>query len=76
LNNHPQLQTLFSSKKSHGGDKHTVNVGSAFLWETYDQLHGAVYRQIIDFDAAGKSRLVITPGQSGDPHSPQYDDLM
>jgi penicillin amidase len=72
----PNLQNLFSRKVPHAGDKHTVNVGSTFLWETYDQLHGAIYRQIIDFSDAGKSRFITTPGQSGDPHSPHYDDLL
>jgi penicillin amidase len=71
-----QLKSLFSRKISHSGDKHTVNVGSAFDWDTYSQLHAAVYRQIIDFSDAGKSRFIVTPGQSGDPHSPHYDDLL
>jgi penicillin amidase len=70
------LQSMFSRKISHGGDKHTVNVGSTFLWETYDQLHGAIYRQITDFSDASKSRFIVTPGQSGDPRSTHYDDLL
>lgn len=71
-----KLRSLFSRKISHSGDKHTVNVGSTFLWETYDQLHGAVYRQITDFSDASRSRFIITPGQSGDPYSAHYDDLL
>jgi penicillin amidase len=71
-----KLQSLFSRKITHGGDKHTVNVGSAFLWETYNQLHGAIYRQIVDFADPAKSRFIVTPGQSGDPHSRHYDDLL
>jgi penicillin G amidase len=71
-----KLQTLFSRKVSHGGDRHTVNVGSTFLWETYDQLHAAVYRQVIDFSDASQSPFIITPGQSGGPQSPHYDDVL
>lgn len=67
---------MFSRKISHGGDKHTVNVGSIFLWETYDQLHGAIYRQITDFSDASQSRFIVTPGQSGDPSNTHYDDLL
>jgi penicillin amidase len=58
------------------GDRFTVNVGSTFRWETYDQLHGAIYRQIVDLSDLPASRFVIAPGQSGDPSNPHYDDLL
>ena len=72
----PQLRPLFSRSVPNGGDKFTVNVGSIFVWESYDQLHAAQYRQVVDFGDSRNSRFVVTPGQSGDPASPHYDDLL
>jgi penicillin amidase len=58
------------------GDRFTVNVGSAFEWETYEQHHGAVYRQIVDLSPGARSRFIIPLGQSGDARDPHYDDLL
>ncbi len=59
-----------------GGDKFTVNVASIFRWDEYNQLHSAQYRQIVDFNDLGNSRFMIAPGQSGNPYSRHYDDLL
>jgi penicillin G amidase len=37
---------------------------------------GATYRQIIDFADLDNSRVTSTPGQSGQPGSPFYDNLL
>jgi penicillin amidase len=72
----PQLKPVFSRSIPNGGDKFTVNVGSVFRWDEYNQLHSAQYRQIVDFSNIGASRFMIAPGQSGNPQSQHYDDLL
>ena len=37
---------------------------------------GATFRQIIDFEELDRSRVTNTPGQSMQPESPFYDDLL
>ena len=54
----------------------TVNVGATFQWDEYDQLNSAQYRQIVGYGALSNSRFMIAPGQSGNPQSPHYDDLL
>jgi penicillin amidase len=72
----PQLKPVFSRSIPNGGDKFTVNVASIFLWEDYNQSHAAMYRQVVDFADLENSRFIVAPGQSGDPESPHYDDLL
>jgi penicillin amidase len=72
----PQLKPIFSRSIPNGGDKFTVNVASVFLWDEYHQMHSAQYRQIVDFASLENSRVIIAPGQSGDPDSVHYDDLL
>jgi penicillin amidase len=72
----PQLKPVFSRSIPNGGDKFTVNVASVVRWDEYHQLHSAQYRQIVDFGNLDNSRFITAPGQSGDPKSPHYDDLL
>jgi penicillin G amidase len=72
----PQLKPVFSRSIPNGGDKFTVNVASVFKWDEYNQLHSAQYRQIVDHSAISNSRFMVAPGQSGNPQSPHYDDLL
>ncbi len=44
--------------------------------DSYDQVSGASYREILDTSDWDRSRVVNTPGQSGQPGSPHYSDLM
>jgi penicillin amidase len=37
---------------------------------------GAVYRLVTDFSDLDRSLAIIAPGQSGQPESPHYDDLL
>jgi penicillin amidase len=38
--------------------------------------HGSSYRQVIDVGDWDASRMTNSPGQSGDPRSPFYDNLL
>ena len=60
---------------SRPGDGYTVNAtgGGQNSWE---QLDGASYREILDTSDWDHSLAVNTPGQSGQPGSPHYSDLM
>lgn len=72
-----RLKEMFSRSIPNGGDKFTVNVASSFRkWEEYNQDHTAAYRQIVDFNRINNSRFINAPGQSGDPYSRHYDDLL
>lgn len=55
------------------GDAQTVNAtgGSRFR-----QSNGASYRQILDVADWDRSVMTNTPGESGDPSSPHYSDLL
>jgi penicillin amidase len=59
---------------SRGGDVNTPN--NTRHDENFRQVHGASYREV--FDLADWDRGVATsvPGQSGQPGSPHYDDLL
>ncbi|GAC1432394.1 MAG: penicillin acylase family protein [Thermoanaerobaculia bacterium] len=56
------------------GDGDTVN---ATGWRTpYTQAHGATFREVIDLGSWDRSLVINTPGQSGEPGSPHYADLL
>jgi penicillin amidase len=44
--------------------------------EKFEQIHGASYRQLFDLADWDKGLATSTPGQSGQPGSPHYDDLL
>jgi penicillin amidase len=56
-----------------GGDGNTVNAtsGARML-----QTHGASFREILDLSDWDKSVAVNVPGQSAQPGSPHYGDLL
>jgi penicillin G amidase len=55
-----------------GGDATTVNnTGSGFR-----QVHGASFRQVVDVADWDRSSMINVPGQSGQPGSPHYADLL
>ncbi len=56
-----------------GGDGLTPN---ATRGPGYSQSSGASYRHILDFEDWDRSVFTSTPGQSGQPGSPHYDDLL
>jgi penicillin amidase len=59
---------------SRPGDEYTVNAtGYGDSWE---QVSGASYREILDTSDWDQSVAINTPGQSGQPGSPHYSDLI
>ncbi len=57
------------------GDEYTVNA-TGFSGGSYEQTSGASYREIMDLSDWDKSVAVNTPGQSGQPGSPHYSNLL
>jgi penicillin amidase len=57
------------------GDEYTVNA-TGFPADSFDQVSGASYRQILDLADWDHSVAVNVPGQSGQPGSPHYSDLL
>lgn len=58
---------------SRSGDGNTVN---ATAGPTYRQTSGASFREIIDLGDFDNSVVINVPGQSADPRSPHYGDLL
>jgi penicillin amidase len=57
-----------------GGDGYTVH-NTGFRLSDFNQTGGASYREVIDLADFDRSRTLNSPGQSGDPTSPHYQDL-
>jgi penicillin G amidase len=57
------------------GDEYTVNA-TGYSGNSFDQVSGASYREIIDLSDWDHSVAVNVPGQSGQPASPHYSDLL
>jgi penicillin amidase len=57
------------------GDGETVGA-TAFHGDSFEQAVGASYRQILDLSDWNRSVAINAPGQSGDPWSPHYSDLL
>jgi penicillin amidase len=55
------------------GDTFTVNAGSG---PGFAQANGASYRQIVDLADWDRSVMTNVPGESGDPSSLHYSDLL
>ena len=78
---HPLDQTsgaanlLDASPVPRPGDDYTVNA-TGFGYKSFEQVSGASYREILDTSDWNKSVAINTPGQSGQPGSPHYSDLL
>lgn len=57
------------------GDNDTVH-RATFRKSDFRQISGASYRQVIDVSNWDNSRIQNTPGQSADPRSPYYQNLL
>ena len=57
------------------GDEYTVNA-TEYWGDSFEQISGASYREILDTSDWDQSLAVNTPGQSGQPGSPHYSDLL
>ena len=56
------------------GDANTVNATGG--GPNYTEGYGATYRQIIDVQNWDRSEMTNAPGESGNPGSRHYDDLV
>jgi penicillin amidase len=75
LDQQPGAKQLFDlGPLARPGDEYTPNATG--MGNSWDQISGASYRQIIDLSNWDRSWVVNTPGQSGQPGSPHYSDLM
>lgn len=54
----------------------TVVQATSFVSPSFDQVHGASYREIFDLSDWDRSVAVNVPGQSGQPGAKHYDDLL
>ena len=76
LDLHPGTQALFDlGPLPRPGDEYTVNA-TGTEGDSWEQASGASYREILDTSDWDRSVAVNTPGQSGQPGSPHYSDLM
>jgi penicillin amidase len=57
------------------GDSYTVN-NTSYAGENFDQLSGPSYREILDVGNWDESVVANVPGESGQPGSPHYSDLV
>ena len=57
------------------GDEYTINA-TGYPESSFDQTSGASYREILDLSDWDRSVAVNVPGQSGQPGSPHYSDLL
>lgn len=57
------------------GDSFTVNA-TEYFDDSFEQVSGASYREILDTSDWDQSLAVNTPGQSGEPASKHYSDLL
>jgi penicillin G amidase len=72
----PQAKSLFDRGPiPRPGDGTTVDA-TYFGGTSFDQLAGASYREIFDLSDWDNAVGVNVPGQSGQPGSPHYDDLL
>jgi penicillin amidase len=58
-----------------GGSSFTVNATGYYSMQLRTD-HGASYRQVIDVGNWDAATMTNAPGQSGDPRSPFYDNLL
>ncbi|GAB4576023.1 MAG: penicillin acylase family protein [Rhodothalassiaceae bacterium] len=74
----PTLARVFELRSQAPGGTYTVNVaGSRFgTDDPYGFGHGPSYRAVYDLSDLDASRYIIPTGQSGNPLSPHYDDMM
>ncbi len=76
LDGSPEVARLFDRGPTpRPGDGDTVQATS-FINASFDQISGASYREILDLADWDRSVAINVPGQSGQPGSPHYDDLL
>lgn len=58
-----------------GGDEEVLQ-STGFEGESFEQRSGASFREVFDLADWDQGRAINVPGQSGQPGSPHYDDLL
>jgi penicillin amidase len=79
LNLIPGLSRLGNRPLETDGGDHTVNRGQSRGGEgrqPFRHVHGAGYRAVYDLADLDRSLFALAGGQSGNPFSPHYDDLL
>ena len=73
---HPGLAAAMQlAEVERGGSGSTTNVNNVRLSD-FSIVHGASFSMVLDVGNWDASRMTNTPGQSGDPHSRHYDNLL
>jgi penicillin G amidase len=76
LDEQPGAKNLFDpAPLARPGDEYTVNA-TGVPQDSWQQVSGASYREILDTSDWDQSLAVNSPGQSGQPGSPHYSDLL
>jgi penicillin amidase len=70
------LKPLFHRQTGNGGNGYTINVAPVDYERPYMQFHVPSYRHVVDLADMGNSLFMHTTGQSGNPLSGHYDDLI
>ncbi|MDB5411059.1 MAG: penicillin acylase/penicillin amidase [Rhodospirillales bacterium] len=79
FDNIPVLRNLLQTRIPADGGSDTVNRGEMRIAdpdEPFLDRHGAGLRMILDFNDLDASRFMIVPGESGNPLSSHYSDLV
>ncbi|MDH5721067.1 MAG: penicillin acylase family protein [Spirochaetia bacterium] len=76
-----KISSFFESYFNRGpypasGDFHTVNVAGYLVGENFSVFHIPAMRFIVDFNKRDPAYLVTHSGQSGNPQSEHYDDMV
>jgi penicillin G amidase len=75
----PVLGDLLEMRVATDGDFFTVNRGASRadgVDNPFEHVHGAGLRAIYDFSDLANAQFMIAPGQSGNPLSPHWNDLV
>ncbi|MGH7093488.1 MAG: penicillin acylase family protein, partial [Stellaceae bacterium] len=75
----PLVRDWFNVAIAKAGGPHTVDVGALSVRDDkapFAQRFGAGLRIITDLAHPDRSRMIVAPGQSGNPLSPHYADLL
>ena len=78
LGKHKVLRPLFNlPPMASGGDPNTINQSGYRTLDAVDDIHNIpTMRAVIDVSDWSNSRYVLSGGQSGNPLSPHFDDLL
>lgn len=75
----PLLGDLTDIRTPAAGGQHTVNRGGFMVTDPvapFEMVFGPAYRAVYDLSDLDRSLFIVAPGQSGNPLSPHYGDLV